>query len=400
MRAIVRGVVVALTGLLVVLAGRAPAPSATTARATSRPVAQTTASSPRRTVVVPPRLPTASHIYGLHMVSPTIGWLNAGALFRTTNGARTWARVFQRPGAVLAWAAPTAQSAWMVLQSGPADDVQVWSTTDAGHQWYAVTLVAPWTIVGVRLHVTPSGYGTVLASGPWGLQSGPQRLWRIENNDLVATPVDTTETGQFLVVSWMSPTEGWATTSSAQANDTATVLVRTTDGGGQWTPVRLPLPARVSPPTGFSHFMPFLSLGCAPTFVAPNDGYLAARLSVSNPTTPPTTYPVLYHSTNDRTWMPVWMGPPHHLLSYLQWVTPQVVWAILSPADNSTTTRLAVSTTGGRSWSVTMAPAQSANAYDLVAVSSTTAVLYVLLPMQVLKVYTTTNGGQTWRAIR
>ena len=47
-----------------------------------------------------------------------------------------------------------------------------------------------------------------------------------------------------------------------------------------------------------------------------------------------------------------------------------------------------------------MAPAQSANAYDLVAVSSTTAVLYVLLPMQVLKVYTTTNGGQTWRAIR
>lgn len=413
MRRIVRRMVVALTGLLVLLASRAPAPRATTVRlaggriattpgATSRPVTRTAAPSPQKAPAARPRLPTAAlpYIYGLHMVTPTIGWLNAGALFRSANGARTWTQVFQRPGAVLAWAAPTVQSAWVVMQSGPADEVQVWSTTDAGLQWHAVTLVAPWTIVGVRLHVTPSGDGAVLASGLWGLQTGPQRLWRIENNEVVATPAYTTSTGQLLEASWTSRTDGWATASSAQANDTAAVLFQTMDGGDQWTPVPLPLPASVPVPTGVSHFMPFLSLGHAPTFLGHNDGYVAAQLSLSTPTTPPTTYPVLYHSTNDRTWTPVWMGPPHHLLSYFQWVTPQVAWAILSPADNSTTTRVAVSTTSGRSWSVSMAPAQSANAYDLVAVSSTEAVLYVLLPTQVLKVYATTNGGQTWRAIR
>lgn len=412
-------VVVALTGLFVLIASRPAAGHAATTSANPRRMAtgvrvprrRVTKPRPRRTATagtLPPHLPTAvlGYLGGLHMVTPAIGWLNAGpgTIFRTTNAAHTWTKVFQSsPGtSMLAWAAPTAQTAWGVVPAATADQMQVWSTTDAGVQWHAVTLVTPWPIILVHLQVAPNGTGSVIASGQEvvSMQSTQERLWRIADNAVVTTPVYTTNNGQFLGASWTSATDGWATATSAAANDTATVLFRTTDGGHQWTSVGLPLPPSVPVPTGFSHFAPNLNLSRPPTSLGPDDGYLMARLSLSSPTSAPTTYPVLYHTTNDRTWRPLWLGPAHHILTQLQWVSGRVIWAVLSPSANSTSTRIAVSTTAGRLWTVSMAPVQSATVYDLMAVSSTRAILYVLLPMQVLKTYTTTNGGRTWQASR
>ncbi len=403
----------AWAGLTMLTACAAHAPQASMARppvpraatAARSPAVRRAPAKPARPTKPPgaPGVSTAAlpHIYGMQMVSPTTGWINAGALFRTTNGAQTWTEVFQRPGAVLAWAAPTSESAWVVMQARSGDQVQVWSTTDAGVEWHAVTLSTPWAITEVHLQVGADGTGTVVASGQSvnSMQTTQQRLWHIVGNTVITAAMYTTNNGQFLAASWASPSDGWATASSAAINDLQAVLFQTTDGGRQWLGVPLPLPPNVPHPAPSSRLMPFLLLGHAPTFVEPGDGYVAAQLSYGTATTPPTTYPVLYQTTNDRTWTPVWMGPPHHAFTQLQWITATAAWAVLRPTANATSTWIVVSTSGGRAWSRALAPDPSDHlTYDLVAVSPTEAVLYALSSTQALTVYATTNGGQTWQA--
>lgn len=370
------------------------------------PAAQATPSAPaghtpgRRQAHGRSGTPTADlpYVYGLQMATPTTGWIEAGALFRTTNGAASWHQVFQRPGAVLAWAAPTAQRAWVVMQTGAASHLQVWATADAGTEWHAQSLAAPWPVTSVHLQVTAGGMGSLIALGPLGngMQSGGERLWQIIGGALVTSPAYTTRSGHLLDASWVSSADGWATAASAAGNDTASVLRQTTDGGRQWTPVALPLPAGIpSPPAGSSHFLPSLALGPAPVFVEPQDGYLAAALSTA---APPATYPVLYHTTSGAGWTVQWLGPIHHTFTQLRWVTPQVVWAVLAPGFGPSATQIGVSASGGRSWTLESAPVPSARVYDLVPVSSSEAVLFALLPSQQLAVYATANGGRTWQA--
>lgn len=128
----------------------------------------------------------------IHMVSAKVGWaltttsnasgvITGVTLWRTANGARTWVRGFRETGSLLAWAAPAAEDAWVVLQAHSGRHFQVWETEDGGARWQSVTLEGPGSepIVTVLLTASASGVGSVLATGPVGTQTGPQALRRI-----------------------------------------------------------------------------------------------------------------------------------------------------------------------------------------------------------------------------
>ncbi len=350
----------------------------------------------------------------LHMVTPVVGWaetatfnssgaVTRSALWRTVNGTRSWVRVFQQQGAFLAWSAPTADRAWVATSSHQDQAFRLWTTSDGGGHWQAFTPAVPWSdsIVTASLTVSATGMGSLLASGPVGTQTGPQALWRITDNILAPTPVYSNANTAFINASWSTPGDGWMTASSALVDDRAAVLYHTTNGGQQWTPVSLPIPTSVpSPANGHPQYVPNLFVIHPPFFVTPDDGYLVASLTDGTIAGPQVDHPVLYQTTNDQTWAPVWVGSPGSTVAQLQWVDAENGWALLIPQNNSST-RVALITTanGGHTWSSThMPPDASANpTYDLVALSPTEAIVCAVLPRGRLRVYTTTDGGHTWQ---
>ncbi|MGC8488722.1 MAG: WD40/YVTN/BNR-like repeat-containing protein [Clostridia bacterium] len=411
-----------LLGASAILAGCGTMSSARSATSRHPPV-RAASPTPSRSAPIRPGSPSPSiattaelpPFNTVQMITPQTGWVRTtrfntagvavgSTLWRTTDGAKTWRRVLRASGTVLTWVAPTSASAWIVRQTQAGHRFQVWTTADGGAHWQVVTRSIPWSgsVVTAFLTVSAAGMASLLASGPVGTQTGPQALWLLTDNTVAATPVYTSTNTQFSAASWATPTVGWMIASSALINDTAAVLFRSPDGGRQWTPVPLPVPARLpSAANGHPQDIPFLSLNAPPTFLTPTDGYLIASVTDGPVQGPLITSPVLYQTTNDETWSPVWLGAPNQSLTQLQWVDPQHAWVMLT-SDNGAQETIATSATGGRSWVAASAlpDATARPTDDLLALSATAAIVYAVGPHDALQVYHTTDGGRTWQVGR
>ncbi len=109
--------------------------------------------------------------------------------------------------------------------------------------WTTVHLNTPWPVVTTSRAVSAGGFGSLLASDPVALQTGPQALWRIDGNQLTCAPVYSIANRDFVAASWPSSQRGWMTTSSDAVPDNTRALDDTQDGGRQWSPVAMPWPS-------------------------------------------------------------------------------------------------------------------------------------------------------------
>ncbi len=338
------------------------------------------------------------------MATPSKGWgLTSGSVWRTETAAAQWARVGHLPGAVVSWTAPTAQIAWFACQTDASRPglVVTW-TTDGGGSWTTVHLDTPWPVATASLAVSAGGFGSLLASGPVGLQTGPQALWRIDANQLATAPVYAVVNGDFAAASWQSFQQGWMTTTSDALPDNTTVLYYTQDGGRRWSPVALPLPrlpgAAASPNP---KLQPSLQLSAPPAPVSGTDtAMLPVTLLVPEDVKGILTYhefATLYRSSNMTTWSPIWKQADLAMMS-TRWLSATDGWLLASVPDGPRWIT-ATTTTGGLTWSnpspVPLTPTW--HQLDLVSPSPTEAWLFELTSGGVVVQYRTVDSGAQWR---
>ncbi len=369
-----------------------------------------TASAPRPRVRISTRTtppgPAAPDLLAFHMVTSSLGWgLTAGSVWRTETSATRWARVGHLPGSMVSWDAPTAQIAWVVCQIYASQPglVVTW-TTDGGVSWTTVHLNTPWPVVTTSLAVSAGGFGSLLASGPVALQTGPQALWRIDGNQLTTAPVYSSANGDFVAASWQSSQQGWMTTSSDAVPDNTTVLYSTQDGGRQWSPVALPVPRLPgSDASSNPRLQPSLQLSTPPvpatgtgtailpgTLLVPVDakGILTYR-----------AFATLYRSSNMTTWAPMW-EQAHLAIVDTRWTSATDGW-LLANVPDSARWITATTTRGGVTWhNVRPVPLTSTwHQLELTATSPTNASLFELTSGGVVVQYRTADSGAQWQRI-
>ncbi len=350
--------------------------------------------------------PAAPDLLAFHMVTSSLGWgLTAGSVWRTETSATRWARVGHLLGGMVSWDAPTAQVAWVVCQTDASQPglVVTW-TTDGGVSWTTVHLNTPWPVVTTSLAVSAGGFGSLLASGPVGLPTGPQALWRIDGNQLTTAPVYSTANGNFLAASWQSPLQGWMTTSSDAVPDNTTVLYYTQDGGRQWSPVALPVPSLPgSAASSNARLQPSLQLSTPPLSVpGTSTAMLPGTLLVPVDTKGILTYrefATLYRSSHMTTWSPIW-EQAHLALADTRWTSATEGWS-LANVPGSARWITATTTTGGVTWGhVNPVPLTSMwHLLDLISTSPTDASLFELTSGGVVVQYRTADSGAQWRRI-
>lgn len=334
------------------------------------------------------------------MVSSTTGWASSSnQIFRTTTSGKKWVSVLKSP-TILTIDAVNSKTAWVVTQDS-ARDVILSYTHDGGVHWATHQLNAPWPVAQAQVNVTTNSadgsFGSVLLSGPVGMQTGPQTLWTISHGHVSSAPVYTTAHGAFAAVAWSSSTRAWAISDGAGSP----ALMVSTNGGASWSPVALPLSNWV-PPKAVNNPRPQLQASLEasqpPTFVD-GVGFLSTILNVpyitSQNIVDSHNYAVLYKTTSGTTWTPIWTRANSSLLS-MDWATSQKGWAIVAKEHQ---VQLDHTSTSGHTWQDVSTLPSTINPLSVKFFGQTGWILSQSTQANTLSLWQSHNDGKQWQVV-
>jgi photosystem II stability/assembly factor-like uncharacterized protein len=266
-------------------------------------------------------------------------------VFRTVDGGRVWKSVSIRAMSVTSISFINPRQGWLIAFEGAytgKEAISIYSTTDGGETWIAVSSVMPDEKVGLPF------------------------------------------VGGKTSITFVNPTTGWITVAGDPRPNQPYLYV-TRDGGHTWRPQSLPLPPEVTPPWEASP-MP-------PRFFTPREGIFSAFFALRNDLGKQTGGLAVFYATHDggTTWRHIapapagyqavvdmnhawslnegvlrvtsdggreWITlPPNPLLvdvSHLDFISPQVGWAVRNARrgfDPPTFPFLLKTLDGGRTWS-------------------------------------------------
>ncbi|RIV26413.1 hypothetical protein D2Q93_04375 [Alicyclobacillaceae bacterium I2511] len=334
------------------------------------------------------------------MVGRATGWASSpNQIFRTTTSGEKWVSVL-KSSAILTMDAVTSKTAWVVTQDG-AHDVILSYTHDGGVHWATHTLHASWPVaqaqVNVATHSADGSFGSVLLSGPVGMQTGPQALWTISQGHVSSAPVYTTAHGAFAAVAWISSTRAWAISDGASSP----ALMDSMNGGASWSPVALPLPSWVSP-KAMNNPRPQLQASLEafqpPTFVD-GVGYLSTTLNVpyigSQNIVKYHHYAVLYKTTRGTIWKPIWTRANASVVS-LDWITSQDGWDIVAKGHQ---VQLDHTATSGHTWQDVFTVPSTIHPLSVKFFSQTGWIVSQSTQANTLSLWQSHNNGKQWQVV-
>lgn len=280
-------------------------------------------------------------------------WSPVGQLYRTTDGGAQWSPVTQPP----LWWMQTAKAidATTLFVAGYGG---AWLTTDGGASWKSVT---PEDEEAMGSATTPRFQR---AGSVWLIQYGP-RVYRSNDQGaswqrvLGAAP---DEANTALRSLWfIDAKNGFAASDGG-------VLLRTTDGGRQWTPSEVTVAGRTS--------------SGALQFVDTKTGWLLLGSDTIARTT-----------DGGTTWLVTATGTPPGGVTTFQFLDANRGWALGRTATGSANGALWQTTDGGVNWQATTLPSTEFNA--LAFADANTG----LLVGNGGRVSRSTDGGKTWTAV-
>jgi len=189
--------------------------------------------------------------------------LSSTEIFRTVDGGRIWKSIAIRTMEVTSISFINPRQGWLIAFEGAytlREAVSIYSSTDGGETWIAVSSVPP------------------------------------ERKD--SLPL----TGGKISITFVNPTTGWVTVAGDPRPNQPYLYV-TRDGGHTWQPQRLPLPPEVKPPWEASPV--------PPRFFTPREGIFSAFFTLRNDSGERTGGLAVFYATHDSgtTWTYVAPAP-------------------------------------------------------------------------------------------
>ncbi|MHB1627947.1 MAG: WD40/YVTN/BNR-like repeat-containing protein [Bacilli bacterium] len=275
---------------------------------------------------------------------------NRLVLAHTANGGAAWSTTSlpvaaaAASGSVLSFANP--QDGWLMVPMGAAagsEGVSVWRTTDGGQSWHIVSQ-GDLNHSAIPFVGDKSGIGFVSASTGWiaGTDAASDYTWLYRTTDAGVSWVH-----QALVIPPSQKTAELSVSAPEFFSSTSGILpvmgngltvYRTQNGGVSWSPAKT-LSIRNVPPTNID-------------FVNANTGWV---LTKSMTQTGNISGAALHYLGANGSWSVISTEAFLKYANQIDFVTPQIGWAIASPPTSATFhggTVLAKTVNGGKTWTV------------------------------------------------
>lgn len=331
----------------------------------------------------------------VEMVNATTGWAYSSKhVYRTVRSGHEWSRVLST-NTIIDMDAVNNKTDWIAEQKGP-HEVGLCYTTNGGLNWRTDNITTRWPVTRASISITTSSggsVGSVLLSGPVGAQTGPQAIWLITNSEVSSYPVYQTPNGNFTGISWTSPNHAWASSGGTR-------LGVSQNGGRDWQAVTLPFPSFV-PGKAITDPKPQLRasiVASRPPMFAGLTGYLSATLYVPYTTSKDTVkthyYAVLYRTTNNKTWAPIW-SQRSGSISAMDWVG-QNGWLIVEAGHTSW---LQHTSTRGRTWNQVSVLPFTMGPLSVGFAGRTGWIVSQGAESNTLSLFHSLDSGQKWQAV-
>lgn len=235
-------------------------------------------------VVASARIRPPLGLDGADMVNARQGYAWAGqwpamALWSTTDGGRTWTRVYDTSQGIVQAEFVTPTDGYLLVGgcapfSGSCGSSTLWATRDGGHAWTpthafatpvaSVTVAGPgdmWAVLATPENPSPRLLQTLNGGRTWAARPGPAGALGVAAEDLA----------------WLNATQGWLLTGGeASAGSQDKMLYETRNGGRSWSLVASAAFGGIA--AGSAGVLP--QIGYVPSsgglaFISPGVGFLA-----------------------------------------------------------------------------------------------------------------------------
>lgn len=333
----------------------------------------------------------------LHMLDPENGWVvtSKGYILRSTYGGVRWQDVtpqypstLDRQSIITNFLTPSI--AWVAVSQTDTTTIWVFRTGDGGQTWQKTAIQAQTHIVS-QITFFNSQDGWLLSKQANSTSAEAVEIFRTADggktwamvSSALAASTDAPPSGRLPFggsksgLSFLNTLTGWVTGSSSLNGSDFLFLYRTKDGGTTWYPQKLPLSPQerstrlsITPPMFFSANDGILPV----TFDTGNGSHVDFYVTHDGGDTWNGTIPIaavaaasdfvdvnhgwasddgmLLSMTNDggQHWILLSPSGSFTHISHLDFVSPQIGWAIGSTASNSSS--LLQTVDGGRTWKV------------------------------------------------